>query len=322
MTKATRRCPPLAPRGVALVAVLMLAAVLAHPRGGAAQPITSVSIGRHAAIDDLRDTVQLAEPARRIVSLAPSNTELLFAMGLGDRLVGVTEYCNYPAEVDSIAHVSGYSTLSVESIVATEPDLVVAARGNDLEGLQALRGLGIAVFALDIQTVDQLFSAIERLDRLCSAGSTAAGLAADLHRRIDAVRRRASGVGDTPGVIWCYWGEPVYTAGGGTIIDDIIEAAGGRNVARQAPGAWPQVSIESIISWAPEVIITSYLPGGPNSMDEEMETVRSLEGWKTLPAVRTGRVHYIDADILSRPGPRSVDALEKLAALLHPGDAD
>ena len=311
---------PVAPKGVALIAVLMLV-VLAHPRGGAAQPITSVSIGPHAAIDDLSDTVQLAEPARRIVSLAPSNTELLFAMGLGDRLVGVTEYCNYPAEVDSIARVSGYSTLSLERIVATEPDLVVAARGNDLEGLQALRGLGIAVFALDIQSVDQLFSAIDRLDRLCSAGSAAAELAADLHRRIDAVRRRVS-VGDIPGVIWCYWGEPVYTAGQGTIIDDVIEGAGGRNVARQAPGAWPQVSIESIISWAPEVIITSYLPGGPSSMDEEMETVRSLEGWKTLPAVRTGRVYYIDADILSRPGPRSVDALEKLAALLHPGDAD
>ena len=324
------RNPSIDPRGVALVAVLMLAAVLAHPRGGAAQPITSVStsvsIGRHAAIDDLGDTVQLAEPARRIVSLAPSNTELLFGMGLGDRLVGVTEFCNYPAEVDSIAHVSGYSTLSVESIVASEPDLVVAARGNDLEGLQTLRGLGIPVFALDIQTVDQLFSAIERLDRLCSAGSAATGLATDLHRRIDAVkrrvRRRVSGIGDSPGVIWCYWGEPVYTAGEGTIIDDIIARAGGRNVARQSPGAWPQVSLESIISWAPEVIITSYLPGGINSMDEEMERVRSLDGWKTLPAVRTGRVHYIDIDILSRPGPRSVDALEKLAALLHPVEAD
>ena len=242
------------------------------------------------AVDDLGDTLRLAAPPQRIVSLAPSNTELLFAMGLGDRLVGVTEFCNYPAAADSIDRVAGYSTLNAERIVAAAPDLAVAARGNDLEGLQTLRDLDIPVFALAISSVEELFSAIERLGRLCGSVPEATALAGRLRRRVEAVDARVRTAAGRPGAIWCYWGDPVYTAGRGTIIDDLIQRAGGRNVARAAPGSWPQVSVESILSWSPEVIVTSYLPDGPESLADELRRLRSMAGWKALPAVLSGRV--------------------------------
>lgn len=274
--------------------------------------------GSGGAVDDLGDTLRLPAPSRRIVSLAPSNTELLFAMGLGDRLVGVTDVCNYPAAADSIRKVTGYSTLNAELIVAVAPDLAVAARGNDLERLQTLRNLEIPVFALAISSVEELFSAIERLGRLCDSVPEAAALAARLRRRVDAVDARVHAASERPGAIWCYWGDPVYTAGKGTMIDDLIQRAGGRNVARAAPGSWPQVSVESVLSWAPEVIVTSYLPDGPESLADELLRLHTMAGWKVLPAVLSGRVHYLDADVMSRPGPRSVDALEMLVSVFHP----
>jgi len=121
-------------------------------------------------------------------------------------------------------------------------------------------------------------------------------------------------------VMWGYWGEPVYTAGAGTMIDDIFTQAGGINVGRQAPGTWPQVGLETVVVWAPEVIITTYHPQSPEPevLQADVETLRKTDGWKEVPAVEQGRIHYIDADVLNRPGPRMVEALEEVARLLHP----
>jgi iron complex transport system substrate-binding protein len=285
--------------------------------GSAAAPVISGFV-----VDDLGDTLRVSVPPQRIVSLAPSNTELLFAMGLGHRLVGVTDVCNYPAAADSIDKVAGYSSLNAERIVAVAPDLVLAARGNDLEGLQTLRELDIPVFALAISSVEELFGAIERLGRLCGSVPEAAALETRFRRRVEAVNARAVAASGRPGVIWCYWGDPVYTAGRGTMIDHLIQRAGGRNVARAAPGSWPQVSVESVLSWSPEVIITSYLPDGPESLADELARLRTMAGWKSLPAVISERVYYLDADIMSRPGPRSIDALEMLVSLLHPNQEE
>lgn len=123
--------------------------------------------------------------------------------------------------------------------------------------------------------------------------------------------------------MWGYWGEPVYTAGPGTMIDDVFSAAGGTNVGRQTTEAWPQVGLETIVAWAPEVIIASYPPqlSDPEKLKEDLQQLRQRAGWKEVPAVKQGRIYYIDGDLLNRPGPRLVDALEQVAALLHPQDA-
>ena len=272
-----------------------------------------------ATIDDLGDTVALEAVPQRIVSLAPSNTEMLFSLGLGDWVVGVTEYCNYPQAADRIERVAGFSTLNAEKVASVEPDLVLAARGNDLEGLQTIRQMGIPVFALDVRSVEQLIAAVGRLGRLTGATSSSTDLAQRLRVRVDRVRRAVARIdADPPRVLWGYWGEPIYTAGGGTIIDNVIHLAGGQNVARSAPGSWPQISLESLVALAPEVIITTSSPGGAGAMAGQIERLRTLEGWKSLPAVRAGRVHFVDADLLTRPGPRLVEALEQLAAIFYP----
>ena len=120
--------------------------------------------------------------------------------------------------------------------------------------------------------------------------------------------------------MWGYWSEPIYTAGAHTMIDDLFEIAGGINVGRQAPGAWPQVGLETVVAWSPEVIITTYHPdsGEASGLEEEIEKLRRTDGWKAVPAVREGRIYYVDPDLMNRPGPRLIDALEQIAALLHP----
>lgn len=294
-----------------------------HPVAVAALVLAStasVGAGELTATDDLDQAVVLASAPQRIVSLAPSNTEILYAMGLGDRVVGVTTYCNFPAAAAEITPVAGYSDLSLETVLTVRPDLVVAARGNDIEGLQSLRQLGIPVFALDVQSIDQLLSAIARLGVLTGADSAATALRSDLQQRVDAVARRVAEAGRRPRVMWGSLQEPIYTAGAHTIIDDVLSRAGGDNLGRRVDLPWPQVSLETVLDWQPEVIITTYMSGGAGSIGAAIEQLQELSGWRELPAVKTARVHYVEADWLNRPGPRIVDALEQVAELIHPGD--
>lgn len=271
------------------------------------------------AVDDRGVDVELERRPQRLVSLAPSNTELLFALGLGPLLVGVTEYCDYPAEAVSIAHVASYSDLSVERVMAAKPDLVVAARGNDLEGLRSLQQLGIPTFAVDTQTIPSLLGAVARLGRLIGVEAAADSLANHLRARVEGVHESVRGRpgGHRPKVMWGYWSDPIYTAGPGSLIDHLIHEAGGINVAAEAPVRWPQISLESVVAWAPEVLVTTHLPAAFAGMPAEIETLRSSTGWRSIPAVRNGHVYHIEADLLTRPGPRIVEGLEQLAAILE-----
>ena len=271
-------------------------------------------------LDDLGNQVDLPGAPARLVSLAPSNTELLFELGVGDRLVGVTEFCNFPEPAKNVERVAGYSSMSLEKIVAVEPDLVVAARGNDLQNLEALRSLGFPVFALDIQSVSQLIGAAGRLGKALGATGRADSLQEAWRDRLHQIQSRVDTTKGRPKVMWGYWGETVYTAGAGTAIDDVIRLAGGFNVGESAPGAWPQVSLETVISWSPDVIITTYLPGDATAdvLEEEIDRLRQMDGWGTLPAVLNGRIYYLPSDWLMRPGPRLLEALEMLADKLNP----
>ncbi|MBI2503572.1 MAG: ABC transporter substrate-binding protein [Candidatus Latescibacteria bacterium] len=268
-------------------------------------------------VDDLGVALELKEPPGRLVSLAPSNTELLFALGLGDKVAGVTDYCNYPPEAQKVPKVAGYSTLSLEKIIAVAPDLVLAARGNDLEGIAALRVAGIPVFSLDIQSVEGLIESTGRVGQLVGAREAAARLQGEWRERVARVRARVDSSQVRPRVMWGYFGEPVYTAGAGTLIDDLISVAGGVNVGRRASGAWPPVSLETILFWAPEVLLAAAM-ADDQAVEKELARLRELEGWNQIPAVRQGRVYQLNPDWLTRPGPRALLALEQLAELLHP----
>ena len=270
------------------------------------------------AVDDRGIEVELPRRPQRLVSLAPSNTELLYALGLGSLVVGVTEYCDYPAAAVDVANVASYSDMSVERVTAVKPDLVIAARGNDLESLRGLELLGIPAFALDIQSIPSLLNAIERLGRLVGAVGAADSLISHLRERVDRVHEMVAErtVHQRPRVLWGYWGDPIYTAGAGSLIDHLIGEAGGVNVAAATPVRWPQVSLESIVSWAPDLLVTTHLPSDSGGIPTEIEKLRRLDGWKMIPAVRSGHVYHIEADIFTRAGPRLIDGLEHLAALL------
>ena len=269
-------------------------------------------------IDDLGVEVEIAGGPERIVSLAPSNTELLYALGLGNKVVGVTEVCDFPVEVAKVEKVAGFNSVNLEKIAAVKPDLVLAARGNDIEGIRSLRELGIRVFSLDIQSLQQLLQAVDRVGALCGVEAEAARLRGGLDKRIQNVADRLAQAQGKPRVLWGYWSDPVYTAGPGTMIDDVITQAGGFNVASAAERAWPQVGLETILSWAPEVIVTTYLPTGQDSLATEILRLQKTDGWKMVPAVSDSRLYFIEADWLMRPGPRLVNAYEQLARTIHP----
>tara|TARA_B100000674_G_scaffold187797_1_gene152574 strand:+ start:625 stop:1524 length:900 start_codon:yes stop_codon:yes gene_type:complete len=279
-----------------------------------------VPTGAEEIRDDLGETFSFSSVPMRVISLAPSNTEMLFALGVGNRIVGVTEYCNYPLEANSINKVAGFNTVNLEKVAQVRPELILAIRGNDMESLRSLRQLGIPVFSFDIQNLDQVSSALRRLGALLGVENRANTIADSLESRVRLVRREIKDVPDKPKVMWGFWGDPIYTAGAKTMIDDVIETAGGKNMGRLAKGAWPQISLETVVQWAPDVIITTHVPGGVGHLLNEVNRLRETDGWKLIPAVQSGRIHYVEADWLLRPGPRLVDALQSVAHLLHEKD--
>jgi iron complex transport system substrate-binding protein len=191
-----------------------------------------------------------------------------------------------------------------------------------MESIRSLRELGIPVFSLDIQTLEQVVQSLHRLGRIFAVEKRAAELGEALSQRIDKVESRVAALKQKPRVMWGFWGDPVFTAGANTMIDNLFSLAGGDNLGRRADGAWPQVGLETIIMWAPEVLITTHIPGGREKLASEIERLRQTDGWKQVPAVRNGRIYFVEGDWLLRPGPRLVEALEVVADYLHPRALD
>jgi iron complex transport system substrate-binding protein len=260
--------------------------------------------------DDLGRRVTLPRVPGRIVSIAPSNTEILFALGLGERIVGVTDSCDYPAEAKNKPKV-GAVQLDYERIVALHPDLVVAVGSLQRQAVTKLSDLGITVLAVDPKSVDGVLRAISLIGRATGAEARASEVVRELSARMDRVLRKLSGVkeSDRPRVFVEIWNEPLMTAGKGTFIDELVFAAGGLNIARDAPGEWPEFSEEAVIERDPDVVILTNF---------NRAEALARPAWQGISAYKTGRVYEVNPDVLVRPGPRLVDGLETLAALLHP----
>jgi iron complex transport system substrate-binding protein len=272
--------------------------------------------GVHAQIrvvDDLRRTVTLARPAERIVSLAPSITECLYALGAGDRVKGVTDYCNYPPEARLKPHVGGMINPSIEAVVGLEPDLVVMSmEGNVRDDFRRLTSFGTPVFVSNPRTLGGIYTSLRALGALSGRETTADTLIAGLQLRERAIRSAA--VQSPPvHVLLLVSLQPLMCAGSNTFIDELLRAAGGTNLAALARGTYPSYSRENVIADNPQVIVmtSDLLPGGTG--------VTSLfPEWSAVDAVRNNRVFSLDADLVSRPGPRALNALERLFHILHP----
>jgi ABC-type Fe3+-hydroxamate transport system substrate-binding protein len=264
-------------------------------------------------VDDLGRKIYLAQAPKRLVSLAPSITETLYAIGLADRLVGVTEFCDYPPEARNKPKV-GYSNPNLETIVALQPDLVLAPRDfirPDVLG--KLEQLKIPTFVVEAKTVEDIASQIQLIGRMLDRSEVANPIAMELRHRLMELKRRTETLA-RPRVLYVLNSQPLITVGPGSFIHQLIEIAGGANVAGGAASPYPRLSIEAVLKEDPQLII--FPVGASEGIPQgEQELWRR---WKTMTAVKTDSFHRIASDLLNRPGPRIVLGLERLAEIIHP----
>jgi len=265
--------------------------------------------------DETGRVVPVPQPVQRIVSLAPNLTETLFALGLGDRVVGVTDYCDYPPEATTREHVGGPVSPNLEKIAELRPDLVLATRtgGNRLATVQSLETLGIAVYATDPRTVEQVIRSTEQLGQLIGGTDQGRTLASSLRRRLSAVAERLSGSRPIP-VLLVVWPEPLISVGRNTFIADALRRAGAENVIRTAQD-WPNASLEEIARQQPEYLI--FWSDQSVQTEHQIAELRGRPGWRRLEALRRNRIIVL-SEAMARPAPRLVDVIEQLARALHP----
>jgi len=258
--------------------------------------------------DDLGRTVNVPVKIDRAISLAPSLTEMIFAVGAGDTLVGVTSYCNYPEQAKAIEKVGDTMTPNIERIIALKPQIVFVSTASQLEAFtKTLDDQGIAVFVSDGKSLDDVYRSLNQFGDLFGTKKRAANLVSDLTQRADAVRSSVEGK-PTPKVFVQISNDPLFTIGKDSFLTEVLEHAGGTSATKDVPTAYPKLSKETAMAMDPDVIILS-----------ESEDNREANAvFKNSTAVKNGRVYRVNADILSRPGPRLVDAIEQIARDLHP----
>lgn len=258
-------------------------------------------------------------PALRIISLAPSNTEILFAIGAGKQVVGRDSFSDYPPEALNLTDVGGgFGTLDTESILASNPDLVLAGELTPIEQVRALEELDLRVFVLG-NPVDLLgmYESLRTVARMTDHVEETETLIDTLEARVAAVEEKLAGVSDRPLVLYELDGtdpNAPWVPGPGTFVDTLLRRAGADSMSASLEGAWVQISLETIIEKDPEIILLGDATWG--GVTPEMVAARG--GWDVLSAVQKGAVYPFDDNLVSRPGPRLVDGLEALVMLFHP----
>jgi iron complex transport system substrate-binding protein len=307
-----------------LVAVLLaLVAVALAACGGSSTTAKSSSspgaAGPITVTDDADKTVTLEQPATRVVSVAPANTEIAFALGAGDKVVGDTTYCDYPEAAKSIAKIGDFSNPSMEKIVALEPDLVLVAGGVQAAFRTKLEKLGMAVYEVDPTNLDELYADLQELGDLMGVPGNATTVVDDMKTAIDAVQAKIGAAESssateftTPKVFLEVYGQPLMTAGTGTFIDDLITRAGGVNVGAGAGAGFPEYNAEKLIEEDPAVYIAV------KGSQSDPGAIAKRAGYDQLTAVQNGSVYVIDDNLVTRPGPRLVLGLQQLAQMIHP----
>jgi cobalamin transport system substrate-binding protein len=307
------RRPPPSPRAAAplgralarLLLILLLPSTLTLllPRPGTA----------FVAIDQTGRSLTLPAAPRRIVSLVPSVSEVLFAIGAQDRLVGVTDFCDYPAAARAKPSVGGMLAPSLETLVRLRPDVVVATpAGNREETFDQIERLKIPVYVVNPESVADMLDLVTRLGALTGHEGEAARLVTSLDARIKAVAASVDGR-PRPRVLYVLWPDPLIVPGRRSLVGELVARAGGDSVTADRTEAYPRLSLEVVVARAPDVIILASHGSGQGRMVRE-----KWQRFTSLPAVKSGRLYTVDGNLLHRYGPRVVDGLELLARILHP----
>ncbi len=263
-------------------------------------------------MDEAGRWVRVPPLPRRVVSLAPSITECLFALGLDEEVVGVTQYSNYPPKVASLPQVGSYVHLNLERILALRPDLVLATRdGNPRDQVERLAKMGMTVYTTDPRSLDGLFRTLEAMGEIFRREERAAGIVREMKARLARVESLVN-ERPRPRVFLQIDIHPLVTVGKGTLQNHLIELAGGENVAATESIQYPILSMERILETRPEVILVSSM------VADSAQELRRWRKWREIPAVAKGRLHMVDADLIDRPSPRVLDGLEEMVRLIHP----
>jgi iron complex transport system substrate-binding protein len=307
VSRMKRFCNQIFTRGTNwfLVALLSLALVLTACTAEW-QPEESVDY----VFDDLGRLVAINGTPQRIVSLSPSNTEILFALGLGEKVVGVTDWCDYPPEALEKEKVGSYDTPDIEKIVALTPDLILVAYGTTMDVINNLDGLGLTVFGIESTDLDDVLNDIRTVGEITDKELEAQALTSEMESRIQAVTDQTEELEQRPRVFYIVWHDPLWTAGSETFIHELIEKGGGVNICGNITG-YPIISVEEVIARNPEVIITSSWPG-------VYEWAMNETALNATDARQNNRVFVCDDNLAQRPGPRLIEGLEWFAHFINP----
>lgn len=299
-----------------LALVLMLVAAACAPTPSSTPMTTPTLTYPRTIADDLGRNVTIPEKPARIISLYPSFTETLFALGLGEKVVGVTTFCDYPPEALHKEKVGGVTTVDLEKIVALNPDLVLVDARLQREVVQGLGKLGLTVVALYPENFEEILENIRLMGEITGQEQEASRLTADMGKRVKFITDRTKELADSerPKVFYLTWYDPLKSIGPGTLINELIKLAGGKNIAADAKERVPAYSFEMMIARNPQVII---LAGG-SMTSITVDELKALERWQVVDAVKNGRVYSIDAALIAGPRPRIVDGLEIMAKYIHP----
>jgi iron complex transport system substrate-binding protein len=264
--------------------------------------------------DEVGREVIIPFPPRRIISLAPNITEILFTLGLDEEIIGVSIHCNFPEKAMAKVRVGSYISLDFERIISLKPDLIIATgAGNTREMVERLERLGSPAYVIFPKNIEGILLSIEHIGQVVDRKKEASRIIHEIQRRREKVIELTRDL-PRPRVFLQIGEAPIVTVGKGSFADDLIRLAGGDNVAGDEKKMYPRFGIEEILKRAPEVIIVSSM----NPKADYGKVLKEWSRWKTIPAVRNNRIHLVDSDLLDRPSPRIIDGLEEMARILHP----
>ncbi len=265
-------------------------------------------------IDEVAREVTFSFPPQRIISLAPNITEILFSLGLDEEIVGVSIHCNFPEKAKNKPRVGSYISLDFEKITSLKPDLIIATgAGNTRDMVDRLGKLGFPTYVIYPKNFDDIVKSIIHIGQVVNREKEAKQITEEMRKRSQRVIKLTKDL-PRPKVFIQIGDAPIVTVGKGSFADDLIRLAGGENIAGKEKEVYPRFGMEEILKRSPEVIVISSM----NPKGDYQKILQEWNRWKTIPAVKNGRIHLIDSDLLDRPSPRIIDGLEELARVIHP----
>jgi iron complex transport system substrate-binding protein len=269
-------------------------------------------------IDDTGSVITIPEEPQRIISTAPSNTEILFSLGLENKIVGVTNYCNYPEDANNVEKIGEMTPLNLEKIASLKPDLILGYGLYQLGEIAPLKEAGYNIIIIEPMTINETLKSIRMVATICGIPEKGNFLVESLIRRINKIKTKTSNIDifKRPKIFIGGIYETIWTPGEGTLFNELIILAGGRNIAAGLPG-WAKISPEFVAKEEPEIIIIPIGAMGQADESNIRENISKRAGWSNIPAIKSGKIFVLNEDLFYRAGPRLIDGLEKLYEIFY-----